>query len=89
MIKKKEDILIVQQKEEDCWKVKNATKGTEYTVMRQRRRAVDSWECTCPDFQYRVRHCKHINAVIKEEAEQRIKHEDIAVERTEDLMILD
>jgi hypothetical protein len=41
--------------------------GTEYTVQHIRRRGMNRWQCSCPNFFFRCvsrrRHCKHIRAV--------------------------
>lgn len=103
--KEEKDELTIETKDGDNWIVRNIAKGTAYTVTRRRdwiytkesfrgctvygTARIEIWVCECPDFQYRKRHCKHIKAVIEQEEEEQIKHERIAVERTEDLMILD
>ena len=39
--------------------------GTEYTVQHIRRRGMNRWQCSCPQFFFRCvarrRHCKHIH----------------------------
>lgn len=103
-----EERLKIDSISDDKWLVRNLTKGTAYTVTRRRdwiytqesfrgctvysTARIEIWTCTCPDFLYRKRHCKHIKAVIeqeKKEQEQNVKHEHIAVEKTEDLLVLD
>ena len=96
---KKEEELVVERKERE-WVVYNKTKGTKYTVRKTRGihvkhdgnftvlSAVDVWGCECQDYQYRKRLCKHIRAVIAEE-EHDSKHNEIAREKTEDLMTFD
>jgi hypothetical protein len=41
--------------------------GTEYTVQHIRRRGMNRWQCSCPNFFFRCvsrrRHCKHIHVV--------------------------
>jgi hypothetical protein len=41
--------------------------GTKYTVQHIRRRGMNRWQCSCPQFFFRCvsrrRHCKHIRAV--------------------------
>jgi hypothetical protein len=41
--------------------------GTEHTVQHIRRRGMNRWQCSCPQFFFRCvarrRHCKHIRAV--------------------------
>lgn len=71
------------------YRVTNFTKGTEYKV------TLVPLNCTCPSFKFR-RECKHIDMVKRiaekehknEREKEEDKHKKIAVERTEDLMIL-
>jgi hypothetical protein len=41
--------------------------GTEYSVQHIRKRGMNRWQCSCPQFFYRCvarrRHCKHIRFV--------------------------
>jgi hypothetical protein len=41
--------------------------GNEYVVQHIRRRGMNRWQCSCPNFFFRCvarrRHCKHIHAV--------------------------
>ncbi|MEM3092689.1 MAG: hypothetical protein QXI92_03205 [Candidatus Nitrosocaldus sp.] len=65
--------------ENGVYAVKNCKKGTEYLL------TIASDTCTCEAYRY-YGNCKHIQAV-KDTMED--KHMKIAIERTEDLMVLD
>jgi hypothetical protein len=83
-MKVKEETLLIE-KANNGYRVTNFTNGTEYTV------TLMPLNCTCPSFKFR-RICKHIE-IVKRIAERQHKkeeekHKKIAVERTEDLMIL-
>lgn len=65
------------------YKVRNCKKNTEYLV------TIEPDTCTCEAFKH-YGNCKHIIAVKQLlEKQNRQKHEGIAKERTEDLMILE
>lgn len=47
--------------------VSDSDPGVEYSVQHIRRRGMNRWQCSCPQFFYRCvvrrRHCKHIRCV--------------------------
>jgi hypothetical protein len=84
-MKAKEETLMVENIG-NGYRVTNFTKGSEYKV------TLVPLNCTCPSFKFR-RQCKHIDMVKriaeKERKEEEQRHKGIAVERTEDLLVLD
>jgi len=66
--------------ENGVYAVKNCKKGTEYLV------TIEPDTCPCIAYRY-YGDCKHIQAV--KDIVREDKHMKIAIERTEDLMVLD
>ncbi len=60
----------------ETYTVPSQSGNGEYTITKN-----GIWECSCPDFQNRHKHCKHINAVkLFQEIQNKVKEDKLEVE---------